>query len=212
MGILDKFTGKTDEPVLDRKSQLEVELGASTAAVQAAVEDLELAHMQFAEGGEDRIEAAEQMLRQVEQGKDRCRRALDAYLRVADRKAVEGVQKARADAWKRAEQLASDRVVEAQALIEHLQRAGEIYTGLIESGYKVHQIIPAKPHGAPPSNYQLSETPLEHGVNVNLARAGLPGAMSATSSLLSGYADVVKVVEGALSCVRSARHIDESAA
>jgi hypothetical protein len=197
------------EPTLDREAQLEVEVGAALAAKTAAVTDVEVAYLEEAEGGPDRIANAEATLQAAEVRLTRAQRTLEAHRSIAAKRASEAARSSRAASWKHAERLAQDRVVAAGRLAASLRVAGENYAELVRLGLAAYNEMPAAGRGGP-STYRLSPGDVAAVVGIDLLRAGLPDGAKISTSMLSQYPGIAEIVASSLDMIRLARRDDEA--
>lgn len=211
MGVLENIRGKAKaladvagiEAPEDRATRLQTELDAATRTLVDSRSDLELAHLELEEGAADRIAAAEATLEQAEKDFNRARRAREAARTVSERRQVEKAKKDRAAAWRRAEDLAGERIVAASKLAECLRAAGEHYQTVIRLGLDIYSVIPA---GAQwqggPSAYKLSEGDAAAVLGIELQRYGLPQASRIPASMVSGYPTLAQIAESTVASIR----------
>lgn len=197
-------------PEADRLAQLQGAADSAAGNLQAAREDLELAHFELEEGAPDRILATEQALHLAEQTFQRAQRALQAYHAVRDKAATADAVKARKAAWARAEELAQNRVAAAGRLAECLRAAGEQYKELVRLGPEIYNAIPADVRWTGgPASYRLSAGNTAGVVGVDLVKAGLPDAVQVSPSMLDQYPSIADIAASNLDMVRLQRSEDK---
>lgn len=201
--IADAFGIPEPTPDVDRLAQLQAAIDAAALAVNEAREDLELAYLESEEGAPNRIPAAENALQAAEATLERCQMALNAQRTVRDRRAVEDARKGRRETWRKAEELAQDRVAAAGKLADALRAAGKHYQDFVRLGIDAYNAIPQSvrwPGG--PSSYRLGVGDCVGLVGIDVQRAGLPDGAHISPSMLDQYPSVLEVAESTAAMIR----------